>query len=1063
MFAQARRVPDALRSLAAPAPVSLGPLAQRPASNRRALLIGTQRAVPPNALRPAISRAADGRSILTASLTSPGAVRLRVHFRYFDAGAGEVWLYGPGGDTGAGPYTGQGILDSGEFWSAGVESATVVVAFMAAPGTSSAEFPFTIDAVAHEWSSPTASTGSNAAAASCEQDVTCSPQYATQASAVGRIEFRGDDANFYLCSGSMVGTTSGSQKPFFLTANHCISSNTEAQSVQAWFLYRTKTCGGPPPDISTVPFIQAATYVAGAPIPNGDYSLILFKQNAPAGVAFLPPSATLGSGAPVVGIHYPQGDYERISFGNRTADAETFIGSVEAPAPDYYQVTWSSGVVEEGSSGSPLLDQSTGNLVGTLTGGPALSGNETACTAPHTAIYARFSDAATALSPYLNDTSSTLSASPSSLNFQSTDGAGALTRAVAISTLSTSAVTFTAATNQPWLKVSTGGSVSAAAPASATVSIDPAVLNTPGSFFGVVTFTPAAGGALSLLVTASVGFSRSVVTLAVAPNPVFEQVVSGQNRWPYTLTVTESAGAAIQLTAFKVNGVGAPSTIQSYFGTDTMAGLSSLGTSLYADSTLIPAPPLLRTFEIDGMDTATGRTWQVTTTVPFLGPYAGPAVGLIAAPATIYQNPDSSAACQWTENLIVSETAGYPALLTKLTADSGDLTNELAKDFGTVRLPANGSLLGSLCFQTQPSVGVVQLNATDDYGNGVISAASATFRGRQTSPPKLTVSPAQAALTTSSPSAQLTLDFGGAATAWNATMVSQYDASWLSTNPTPLKGTGGGKITVTANPAGLASGYYSATLLIQAQEAWPQAVAVPVSLQVGPASPKPTIFSGGLTNAWDVLHGGIAPGSVISIWGANLATGVAVTPTVPFVNRLSGTVVTINGIQAPLYYVSSGQLNVQVPFEVAPGPAQVVVTVNGQSSGAATMQVQAVAPGICGDFTAAPRLCIDSSGSVGDYKVVYVTGQGAVSPAVSTGAAPFASSGINDLPRPSQQTVAVTVGGVPATILFAGIPSWAVAVLEIDFVVPAVAPGDHPVVVTIGAQSTAPATFTVLP
>jgi uncharacterized protein (TIGR03437 family) len=191
------------------------------------------------------------------------------------------------------------------------------------------------------------------------------------------------------------------------------------------------------------------------------------------------------------------------------------------------------------------------------------------------------------------------------------------------------------------------------------------------------------------------------------------------------------------------------------------------------------------------------------------------------------------------------------------------------------------------------------------------------------------------------------------------------------------------------------------------------------------------------------------------------------TPVVPFVNQLNGTVVTFNGIQAPVYAVSPAQLNVQVPFEIAAGAAQVVVTVNGQASDPATVQIQAAAPGICGDFSSAnaaagePKLCVDSTAHVGDYTAVFVTGQGAVSPAVSTGAAPFASASFNNLPRPTEQPVTVTVGGVPATILFAGIPYWSVAVMEIDIVVPSVAQGNQPVVVSVGGQASSPAYITI--
>jgi uncharacterized protein (TIGR03437 family) len=61
------------------------------------------------------------------------------------------------------------------------------------------------------------------------------------------------------------------------------------------------------------------------------------------------------------------------------------------------------------------------------------------------------------------------------------------------------------------------------------------------------------------------------------------------------------------------------------------------------------------------------------------------------------------------------------------------------------------------------------------------------------------------------------------------------------------------------------------------------------------------------------------------------------------------------------------------------------------------------------------------------------------------------------------QQVGLTVAGVSAPILFAGIPPGLVGVTQINFQVPQVAPGDQPVVVTVGGQPGRSAILTVLP
>jgi uncharacterized protein (TIGR03437 family) len=68
---------------------------------------------------------------------------------------------------------------------------------------------------------------------------------------------------------------------------------------------------------------------------------------------------------------------------------------------------------------------------------------------------------------------------------------------------------------------------------------------------------------------------------------------------------------------------------------------------------------------------------------------------------------------------------------------------------------------------------------------------------------------------------------------------------------------------------------------------------------------------------------------------------------------------------------------------------------------------------------------------------------------------------VSKLPAPILP-VKVTVGGVPATVSFAGIPSGLVGVSQIDFTVPAaVPPGPQPVVVTVGSVSAPAVTLTI--
>ena len=89
---------------------------------------------------------------------------------------------------------------------------------------------------------------------------------------------------------------------------------------------------------------------------------------------------------------------------------------------------------------------------------------------------------------------------------------------------------------------------------------------------------------------------------------------------------------------------------------------------------------------------------------------------------------------------------------------------------------------------------------------------------------------------------------------------------------------------------------------------------------------RPLVYPGGVVNAASFapaggLGGKIAPASIVSIFGENLAAGTASATSLPLPNSLLGTSVSIGGFPAPLFHVSPGQLNAQVPsalFDVFP-------------------------------------------------------------------------------------------------------------------------------------------------
>jgi uncharacterized protein (TIGR03437 family) len=210
---------------------------------------------------------------------------------------------------------------------------------------------------------------------------------------------------------------------------------------------------------------------------------------------------------------------------------------------------------------------------------------------------------------------------------------------------------------------------------------------------------------------------------------------------------------------------------------------------------------------------------------------------------------------------------------------------------------------------------------------------------------------------------------------------------------------------------------------------------------------------------------GAAPGALISIFGTNLATGNAEAQVVPLPINLGGTTVYIDGMAAPLLYVSASQINAQLPYEIpANSSATVAVQVNQVTGPNATFAVSSAAPGI---FTLSGNglgsgAILNMNYSVvmdnnpvqpGQVVQIYATGLG-VTPGVSTGTAASGPSAV--------QGVTVTIGGQNAVVGYAGAAPGFVGVDQLNVTVPNVASGAQPVVISIGGvQSAANVTIAV--
>jgi adhesin/invasin len=175
--------------------------------------------------------------------------------------------------------------------------------------------------------------------------------------------------------------------------------------------------------------------------------------------------------------------------------------------------------------------------------------------------------------------------------------------------------------------------------------------------------------------------------------------------------------------------------------------------------------------------------------------------------------------------------------------------------------------------------------------------------------------------------------------------------------------------------------------------------------------------------------------------------------------------VLVNGIAAPLYYVSPSQINFQMPSATPSGPVRIAVTTAAGSSPALTPLITSIQPGLYVDTNLrAKALNQDLTPHTpatpipaGNYVLLYMTGMGPTTPPVVDGQ-PAPASPLSVLAGPVQ----ATIGGRSASVQFAGLAPGYAGLIQVNVQVPVgLFPGDHPVYVTVNGVPTNAGLITV--
>lgn len=324
------------------------------------------------------------------SFTAEGAhgVRLGVVVRQLPAGTVLRFYAQAGGE--AVQVTGEEVLrtiqrnlDAGDkgdaartYWGPDFGGAETTLELQTPVSARLEELDIAVPTLSHFFVSPDQATAASFAkvgeSGSCNIDVPCKPELSAESRSVARMIFVIEGGS-YLCTGTLLNDSQSSKTPHFLSAHHCISTQTVASSLTTDWFYRSASCNSGTVNAGTQRVAGGAELLFADS--QTDTSFMRLNSPAPQGSVFA--GSYFGSvtpEVPVVGIHHPRGDLQKTSAGSvlefsYCSNEQCFPGTQQDGG--FYTVGWNSGTTEGGSSGSGLFYAigSTRYLVGTLYGG----------------------------------------------------------------------------------------------------------------------------------------------------------------------------------------------------------------------------------------------------------------------------------------------------------------------------------------------------------------------------------------------------------------------------------------------------------------------------------------------------------------------------------------------------------------------------------------------------------------------------------------------------------------------------------------------------------------------
>jgi hypothetical protein len=317
----------------------------------------------------ALGRSADGGLVWTAAIRSEFAEGLRVHFENVSLPSGyELWIYTMNGVV-RGPYTGTGPNATGDFWSHTVGGSDAVLQ-LHGPAAEALDVvaSFDVTEIGH--------VGRNdhlkafcTFNADCVENGECYDNVSAvngPKAAIAHMQYV-KRPYIYFCSGGLLNDSGSTETPYFLTANHCISRDREAATLEAFFQF-TIECGSdacPSYNQINAPSTTGASVLATNS--TSDFTLLLLDEAAPEGSTFMGWTTTAVAYANETNLYrisHPGGAPQAYSQHDVWDPPVVCNGW---PRGEWIYTQDKVGATEGGSSGSPVVN-AQGQVVGQLSG-----------------------------------------------------------------------------------------------------------------------------------------------------------------------------------------------------------------------------------------------------------------------------------------------------------------------------------------------------------------------------------------------------------------------------------------------------------------------------------------------------------------------------------------------------------------------------------------------------------------------------------------------------------------------------------------------------------------------